>query len=133
MADDCGDGIAVDGAGSAYVTGYTYSTDFPTTPGAFDTSYNGGCDAFVAKLNPAGSGLAYATFLGGSGSDYGYGIAVDGAGNAYVTGYTGSTDFPTTPGAFDTSYNGGYCDAFVVKLNPAGSGLVYATFLGGSG
>ena len=87
----------------------------------------------MAKLNPAGSGLVYATFLGGSGDDYGYGIAVDGAGSAYVTGDTGSTDFPTTPGAFDTSYNGGDCDAFVVKLNPAGSGLAYATFLGGSG
>ena len=62
----------------------------------------------MAKLNPAGSGLAYATFLGGSGDDYGYGIAVDGAGSAYVTGYTRSSDFPTTPGAFDTSYNGGY-------------------------
>ena len=123
----------MDGAGSAYVTGGTKSSDFPTTPGAFDTSYNGGnCDAFVVKLNPAGSGLAYATFLGGSGGDYGYGIAVDGTGSAYVTGGTSSTDFPTTPGAFDTSYNGSCGDAFVVKLNPAGSGLAYATFLGGS-
>ena len=134
-------GIAVDGAGSAYVTGDTSSTDFPTTPGAFDTSYNGGDgDAFVAKLNPAGSGLAYATFLGGSGEDAGYAIAVDGAGSAYVTGDTDSSNFPTTPGAFDTSYNGGTwersslsCpDAFVAKLNPAGSALAYATFLGGS-
>ena len=122
----------MDGAGSAYVTGYTLSTDFPTTPGAFDTSYNGNDDAFVAKLNPAGSGLAYATFLGGSGIDDGYGIAVDGAGSAYVTGETESSDFPTTPGAFDTSFNGGTGDAFVAKLNPAGSGLAYATFLGGS-
>ena len=87
----------------------------------------------MVKLNPAGSGLAYATFLGGSGDDDGIGIAVDGAGSAYVTGETDSSDFPTTPGAFDTSYNGGDDDAFVVKLNPAGSGLAYATFLGGSG
>ena len=87
----------------------------------------------MVKLNPAGSALAYATFLGGSGDDYGYAIAVDGAGSAYVTGETRSSDFPTTPGAFDTSYNGGYADAFVAKLNPAGSGLAYATFLGGSG
>ncbi len=123
-----GNGIAVDGAGSAYVTGYTASSGFPTTPGAFDTGYNGSSDAFVVKLNPAGSGLAYATFLGGSASDQGRGIAVDGAGSAYVTGSTASSGFPTTPGAFDTSFD----NTFVVKLNPAGSGLAYATFLGGS-
>jgi hypothetical protein len=129
---DFGYTIAVDGAGSAYVTGYTWSSDFPTTSGAFDRSYNGYWDAFVVKLNPAGSGLAYATFLGGSNDDRGYAIAVDGTGSAYVTGDTKSTDFPTTPGAFDRSHNG-YWDAFVVKLNPAGSELAYATFLGGSG
>ena len=130
---DYGYGIAVDGAGSAYVTGYTQSSDFPTTPGAFDTSYNGSMDAFVVKLNPAGSGLAYATFLCGGRFDKGYAIAVDGAGSAYVTGHTLSSDFPTTPGAFDTSHNSyNREDAFAVKLNPAGSGLVYATFLGGS-
>ncbi len=131
--DEYGMGIAVDGAGSAYVTGYTSSTDFPTTPGAFDTSYSGGADAFVVKLNAAGSRLTYATFLGGSGDDGSFDIAVDGAGSAYVTGVTSSTDFPTTAGAFDTSYNGGSYDAFVVKLNAAGGGLTYATFLGGSG
>ena len=133
---DLGYAIAVDGVGSAYVTGSTESTNFPTTPGAFDTSYNGSTfDGFVVKLNPAGSGLAYATFLGGDGWDFGYGIAVDGAGSAYVTGVTDSNDFPTTPGAFDTSSNdySGYSDGFVVKLNPAGSGLAYATFLGGGG
>ena len=86
----------------------------------------------MVKLNPAGSELVYATFLGGSSDDVASAIAVDGAGRAYVTGSTSSTDFPTTPGAFDTSYNGGG-DAFVAKLNPTGSGLVYATFLGGSG
>jgi uncharacterized repeat protein (TIGR01451 family) len=127
-----GYGIVVDGAGSAYVTGYTFSSDFPTTPGAFDASFNGYCDAFVVKLNGAGSGLAYATFLGGSGSDDGNAIVVDRAGSAYVTGSTYSGDFPTTPGAFDTSFNGGAYDTFVAKLNPAGSGLAYATFLGGS-
>ncbi|MCX6032879.1 MAG: SBBP repeat-containing protein [Chloroflexi bacterium] len=127
-----GNAIAVDAAGSAYVTGYTDSTDFPTTPGAFDTSYNAGYDAFVVKLAPAGSALAYATFLGGSGWDFGYAIAVDGAGNAYATGYTWFRDFPTTTGAFDTSFNGGDSDAFAIKLNPAGSALAYATFLGGS-
>ena len=123
-------GIAVDGNGAAYVTGYTSSSDFPTTPGAFDTTYNG-ADAFVVKLNGAGSALVYATFLGGSSSDGGSSIAVDEGGAAYVTGRTGSSDFPTTPGAFDTGFNGGYWDTFVVKLDAAGSALAYATFLGG--
>ncbi len=103
---DVGYGIAVDTAGSAYVTGGTRSTNFPTTPGAFDVSTNGG-DAFVVKLNPAGSALAYATFLGGAIGDEAHGIAVDAAGSAYVIGQTYSSDFPTTPGAFDTSYNSG--------------------------
>ncbi len=134
--EDWGQDIAVDAAGRAYVTGETSSSDFPTTPGAFDTSYNGGdlfpLDVFVVKLDPAGSTLVYATFLGGSSGDGGSAIAVDAAGSAYVTGETGSSNFPTTPGAFDTSYNGGWYDAFVVKLNPTGSALAYATFLGGS-
>lgn len=129
-SDDHGEAIAVDMAGRVYVTGGTYSSNFPTTPGAFDTSLNGG-DAFVVKLNPAGSALAYATFLGGSVNDYGWGIAVDEAGSAYVTGDTASGNFPVTPGAFDTSYNGN-SDAFVAKLNPTGSALAYATFLGSS-
>ena len=130
--NDFGRGIAVDESGRAYVAGGSGSTDFPTTPGAFDTSNNGSIDGFVAKLNPAGSGLAYATLLGGSSLEWIYGIAVDGSGSAYVAGLTPSSDFPTTPGAFDTSFSGGYSDAFVVKLNPAGSGLAYGTFLGGS-
>src|SRR5205823_6026005 len=93
-----------------------------------------GADVFVTKLNPAGSApLAYSTFLGGSDTEVGYGIAVDASGSAYVTGYTLSADFPTTPGAFDTTFNGGTYDAFVTKLNPAGSApLAYSTFLGGS-
>ena len=107
------------------------SSDFPTMPGVFDRSYNGNGDAFVVKLNAAGSALAYATFLGGSGADWCRGIAVDSSGAAYVTGWTDSSDFPTTAGAFDSSYNSGK-DAFVVKVNAAGSALVYATFLGGS-
>jgi hypothetical protein len=130
---DIGEAIAVDGVGSAYVTGYTYSSDFPTTAEAFNTNHNGYEDAFVVKLNATGTGLVYATFLGGSGWDYGHAIAVDGADSAYVMGRTASSDFPTTEGAFDTSYNGGYWDTFVVKLNATGTGLSYATFLGGSG
>jgi hypothetical protein len=128
---DEGTGIAVDGVGSAYVTGYTLSSDLPTTMGAFNTIHDGDWDAFVIKVNADGTGLAYATFLGGSNADYGSGIAVDRAGNAYVTGWTGSSDFPTTAGSFDTSHNG-KDDAFVVKVNAGGTGLAYATFLGGS-
>ncbi|TAK32117.1 MAG: PKD domain-containing protein [Chloroflexota bacterium] len=128
--DDGGIEIAVDGSGNAYVAGQTLSSDFPTTAGAYDTSYNGVNDAFVVKLNVGGSGLLYATFLGGAGSDYGNGVAVDGSGNAYVAGQTDSSNFPTTAGCYDTSFNGD-SDAFVVKLNAGGSGLLYATFLGG--
>ena len=114
---DGGFAIAVDAAGNAYVTGYTGSSDFPTTAGALGTTFNGGgSDAFVAKLTASGSGLVYSTYLGGSGNDWGYGIAVDAAGNAYVTGGTYSSDFPKTPGALDTTYNGGY-DAFVAKFS----------------
>ncbi|MBI3734396.1 MAG: lamin tail domain-containing protein, partial [Chloroflexi bacterium] len=131
-SNDSGTGIAVDASGAAYVTGGTLSSDFPTTPGAFDTGFNGGYDAFVTKLNPDGSALVYSTFLGGGGDEGSRGIAVDASGAAYVTGYTGSSDFPTTPGAFDTSFNGPTYDASVSQLNAAGSTLVYSTFLGGS-
>jgi len=129
---DWGYGIAVDGAGAAYVTGGTESSNFPTTPGVLDTTLNGDQDAFVVKVNPSGTGLAYASFLGGSGYEGGNSIAVDGAGAAYVTGSTSSSDFSTTSGALDTTYNGGYSDAFVVKVNPSATGLAYASFLGGS-
>ncbi len=105
---DAGQGIAVDGAGSAYLTGYTQSADFPTTAGAFDTTYNGGVDAFVTKLNASGAALVYSTYLGGSDDDFGNAVALDGAGSAYLTGYTRSADFPTTAGAFDTTFNGGF-------------------------
>src|SRR5438552_3467713 len=126
---DYGYGIAVDAAGSAYVTGQTTSTDFPTTIGAFQTTKGGSYNAFVTKLNPTGSALVYSTYLGGSGGERGFGIAVDAAGNAYVTGTTGSTNFPTTPGAFQTTGGG----VFVSKLDAAGSALLYSTYLGGSG
>jgi len=137
--EDVGRSIVVDSSGNAYVAGRTYSADFPTTPGAFDTSYSGMSfdrpDAFVTKLNPSGTGLVYSTFLGGSGDDDAWGIAIDGAGNAYVTGRTWPSTFPTTAGAFDTTFNGKRGntppDAYVTKLNAAGSGLVYSTFLGG--
>jgi hypothetical protein len=127
-----GRGIAVDALGNAYVTGTTGSTNFPTTPGAFQTALGGAFDVFVTKLNPTGSALVYSTYLGGGNDDYGYGIAVDSLGNGYVTGQTLSTNFPTTPGAFQTTYGGGDSDAYATKLNTTGSALVYSTYLGGS-
>jgi hypothetical protein len=129
---DDGKGIAVDGSGSAYVTGLAQSADYPTTAGAFDTSFNGATDAFVTKLNSAGSELDYSTFLGGTNFDDGSDIAVR-EGRAFVTGQTQSADYPTTAGAFDTSFNGGSTDVFVTKLNASGSALDYSTFLGGTG
>jgi hypothetical protein len=131
LADGGGYGIAIDAAGNAYVTGGAGSTSFPTTPGAFDTTFAGG-DAFIAKLNPAGSALIYSTFLGGTGSDSGEGIVVNDGGSAYVSGHTDSADFSTTVGAFDTSF-GGVLDGFVAQVNAAGSALVYATYIGGTG
>ena len=132
-AEENGRGIAVDAAGNAYVTGFTTSIDFPTTRGAFQTTFAGVEDAFVTKLDPTGSALVYSTSLGGGAFDEGTAIVVDAAGNAYVTGLTGSTNFPTTPGAFQTTFAGGSFDAFVTKLNPTGSALVYSTFFGGCG
>jgi uncharacterized repeat protein (TIGR01451 family) len=114
--DDLGNGIAVDASRSAYVTGYTDSTDFPAV-GAYQTGQALG-DVFVTKLDPSGASLTYSTYLGGKGTDVGNGIAVDASGDAYVTGYTNSAPFPTTPGAFDTTFNGGPVDAFIVKLAP---------------
>ncbi|MGA7357200.1 MAG: SBBP repeat-containing protein, partial [Candidatus Sulfotelmatobacter sp.] len=126
--------VALDSSDNVYVTGQTFSSSFPTTTGAFQPkcgSCSGGdSDAFVTKLSPTGSALVYSTFLGGSGTDLGDGIAVDSSGSAYVTGLTGSTDFPLQS-ALQTAL-GGADDAFVTKLNPAGSALVYSTFLGGS-
>ncbi|MGA2271405.1 MAG: SBBP repeat-containing protein [Bryobacteraceae bacterium] len=147
---DTGRGIAVDAAGQAYITGDATSKDVPVTAGAAQGSLAGQPvqsglisygDAFVAKLDAAGDRFLYATYLGGTAPDIGYGIAVDGGGNAYVAGSTQSTDFPTTPGAFQPKYAGGtpvsegpdpMGDAFVAKFDPSGARL-WSTFLGGSG
>jgi len=126
-------GIAVDATGHAYVTGHTRSVDFPTTAGAFQPTFGGTPpfgDAFVTKLNPSGSGLVYSTYLGGSGDDHGFGIAVDVAGNAYLTGFTGSPNFPTTTGTLQSVLHGAF-DAFVTILNSTGTALAFSTYLGG--
>jgi hypothetical protein len=128
-----GAAIAVDAVGNAYVTGDTWSSNFPTTPGAFQPHPIGDLDGnkgFVTKLDPNGSALVYSTYLGGHASSWGAGIAVDAAGDAYVVGSTQSPDFPTTAEARQPSFGGSY-DAFVVKLDPTGSALVYSTYLGG--
>ena len=132
--NDSGNAIAVDSAGSAYVTGSTSSANFPTTAGAVQRRYGGGQgDAFVAVLSPSGSRLRYATYLGGTGADEGQAIALEPGGVAVIGGTTASTGFPTTAGALQRRYGGGATDAFVAKLNAAGSSLLYATYLGGSG
>ncbi len=127
--NDGADAIAVDAVGAASVAGYTSSTTFPTAD-PLQAANGGGYDAFVAKLDPAGSSLAYSTYLGGTGNDGGSGIAVDGAGAAYVTGYTTSAAFPTA-NPFQAA-RAGLVDAFVTKVNPAGSALAYSSYLGGT-
>ncbi len=125
-------GLAVDADGNIYVAG-SASSGFPVTVGAFDESFNGSNDVFITKLNAAGSGLVYSTYVGAAQLDYAQDLAIDPAGNAYVVVRTQDAvvDYPTTPGAFDTTQNGSD-DVAVTKINPAGTALVYSTFLGGS-
>jgi hypothetical protein len=124
------EGIAVDLTGNAYVAGSSSCGDFPTTFAAFQLVGNGGRDAVVAKINPLGNGLLYSTYLGGKNDDHGNGIALDADRNVYVTGYTDSPDFPTTPGVLQPARPGGG-DSFVMKINAAGSAPIYSTYLGG--
>jgi hypothetical protein len=128
-AEDEALGIAFDGSGNAYVTGETASTNFPTTT---SPKLQGSFDAFVTKLNPDGSSIVYSTYIGGSGLDSGNGIAVDTSGNAFVAGGTRSTDFPHSPGAFQTTLKSPAENAFVFELNPTGNTLLYSSYLGGS-
>jgi hypothetical protein len=128
--DERGLSIAVDEDRHAYVTGDTFSSDFPVTAGAFQSAYSNGGDSFVTKLNRSGSGVVYSTYLGGDSGDLAESIAVDENGHAYVGGGTASSEFPTTPGAFQPTFAGAR-DGFVTKLNRSGSGLVYSTYLGG--
>jgi hypothetical protein len=127
---DKGTGIAVDSLGNIFVAGQTSSSNFPTSK-PFQSALYGSSDAFVAVLNPQGSAFIYSTYIGGSGDDAASGIAVDTSGNAYVTGFTGSSDFPTS-NPIQPSRAGGQ-DGFVFRLNSAGSALDYSTYLGGSG
>jgi hypothetical protein len=135
LSDSRGNGIALDSDNNIYVTGRTDSTDFPTTAAAAQPGFGGGADtydAFVTKLNAAGSGLIYSTYLGGSGTDAAYAIAVDSNRNVYVAGGTNSRDLigGDTP---SYSSNGNGPDAFLAKLSPSGTTLLYATYFGGSG
>ncbi len=128
---ETGTGIAVDSSGDAYVTGTTSSQNFPLANALFSVSGGVGIHGFVAKLNPAGNGLLYSTFLGSSSVDQPAAIAVDSSGNSAAVGYTASPDFPVF-NASQTALGGQY-DAFVTRLNPAGTALLGSTFFGGSG
>jgi len=129
---DFGNGIAVDSASNAYVTGSASSSDFPVSSGTYQGTNKGLSDVFVTKLNSGGSALGYSTFIGGTGVDAGAAIALDSNNNAYVTGQTGSSDFPTAS-ATQPTYKSGVSDAFVAELNSSGSQLIFSTFLGGTG
>ncbi|MFW9997125.1 MAG: SBBP repeat-containing protein, partial [Candidatus Odinarchaeota archaeon] len=126
---DYGYRVTLDAAGNSYIVGSTQSSDFPTK-NAYNSTYGGDQDVFVAKLNATGNGLVFSTFLGGSDPDYGYGIVLDADGNIYVTGHTYSDDFPTK-NAYNSTL-GLNSDVFITKLNATGNGLEYSTFLGGS-
>ncbi len=132
--DDYANSVAVDAAGNAYLIGVTYSTNFPGVgAGSIQQTYGFGGDVFLIKIDAAGTGIVYSTFLGGSANDFGSAIAVDAAGNSYLTGATGSDAFPGVNGASIQPTTGGGGDAFVTKVNAAGNGIVYSTFLGGTG
>lgn len=139
------DGMAVDTSGAAYITGQTISQNYPTTPGAWDTTCGnlgtcgGGFDGVVTKIAPSGGSFAYSTYVGGGNNDFATDVDVDLAGSAYVVGMTRSTDLATTAGSVQPTYNGNNPDpsfdggdAFLVKLAPDGASAVYATYIGGS-
>ena len=137
---DFGTSIAIDSAGNAYIVGSTSSSNFPTTAGVFQPAYGGAGDAFLTKLDATGATLSYSTYLGGTAADFAQGVAIDSSGNAYVTGSTESSDFPT---ASPLQIGNDGCttvgttlscsaDVFISKVNPSATALVYSTYLGGS-
>ncbi len=135
--EDYGEGIAIDASGAVYVTGNTMSTDFPVI-GPIQANHGGGLtDAFITKINPAGTAIVYSTYLGGSGDDFAEAVTVDSFGAVYVTGNTFSTDFPMV-NPIQGIYGGDngsfpfYGDAFVTKLSPSGTAITYSTYLGGA-
>ena len=132
-AEDDGFGIAFDSSGNAYVTGQTESTNFPTAGGVAPNTNAGEFDVFVTKIAASGSSLIYSTYVGGSGNDSGNALAVDASGDAFVAGGTSSSNFPTTNGTFQKNFGGGSLNAFVFELNPGGTALTYSTYLGGTG
>jgi len=129
---DYGESLVIGTGGDVYVTGWTESSDFPTTPGAYDTALNGLRDVFLTRLDGTVSSLRASTYLGGTDSDKGYSLALDKEGNVLVTGGTWSSDFPATPGAYDISFNGGHSDVFVSRFKSDLTGLFASTFLGGT-
>lgn len=129
--NDRGTSLSVDASGTVFVGGYTDSADFPTTAGVPATTISVGPDAFIARLDPTGANLDYATYLGGSGADYGQALGLDSAGNVYIAGRTNSTDLPTVPGSYNMAINGG-TDVFIAKLDAGGAVFDYLTYLGGT-
>ncbi len=130
---DLGLSIALDQNSNAYITGLTFSADWPTTAGAYQTTLAGNNDAFVTKLSTNGDALIYSTLIGNTGYEFGSGIAVDSVGNAYITGSTSSSNFSTTTGAFQRVYGGSFSDAYVAKLSANGATLIFSTYIGGAG
>ena len=131
--NDTGYGIAVDSPGRAYVIGGTSSSNFPVTAGAFQPTWSGGSDAFVARISSGGTTITDGTYFGGSSGEYATGICVDAGENVLIAGVTQSTNIPVTPGAFRTAFCGGHWDGFATKLHFGGVGLVWSSYLGGSG
>jgi len=127
---DYGSDIAVDASGAVYISGSTSSTDYPLVS-PIQAVHGGVVDVTVTKLNPAGNAIVYSTFLGGSDEDWALGMAIDSAGAAYLTGYVLSIDFPVL-NAIQPAHGGGLLDAFVTKISPSGTAIVYSTYLGGT-
>ncbi|MEM6800224.1 MAG: T9SS type A sorting domain-containing protein [Bacteroidota bacterium] len=131
-SDDYIMAVDVDADENIYAAGYTKSTTFPVTPGSYENIYGGGIDCYIVKLVAGGTAPEYATFIGGSAWEMAYGLRVNAAGEAFITGFTASSDFPVSTAAYQLAMEGGGVDGFVVRINADGSDLVYSTYMGGS-